>query len=310
MKDTTEIAQRIAALPSRAEKTRAVAAWLFFEAGEYPSVQRVREITGQGSTTDIARDLRMFWDDVRSRMKVRLTSPDLPQDIVDHVGTFLTSVWDLAQKKADEGLSEARAEMTRREAEIRQQLLQEQANSASSQAHAKILQDRLDQAQIQSEQDAAEKSALRERIDAMDRARSEQEAATAALLAEKDATIAGLHNTLNEREETYRRQLDASRGEVNFAKMQIENARGEARHWKSEFERERSDATLRIAQLEQRLNAAREQAGQAQIRAQDAQDEAANLRADITRLREQLRSLRHLRKAQKGRRNSHEQNPL
>jgi cell division septum initiation protein DivIVA len=296
--DETELKRRIAALPSRAEKTRAVAAWLFFEVGEYPSAQRVREITGLGSASDIARDLRVFWDDVRARLKVRLTSPGLPQEVIDHVEAFLASVWTLAQEKADEHLNEARAGMEKTQAETRQHMLQAQAEAASARAHAQFLQERVDHLQEQAEKDAAEQSALQERIEALKRAQSEQEAATADLIAEKDAIHDALRATLKEREDTYRKQLDTTQGEVNFAKMQIENARAEARHWKSEFERERADATLRIAPLEQRLNAAREQVGQDQIRAQDAQNEAAFLRGEVARLREQLRGLRSFRKAQ------------
>ncbi|MDD5000642.1 MAG: DNA-binding protein [Thiomonas arsenitoxydans] len=293
---TDAIKERIAALPSRSEKARAVAAWLFFEQGEYPSAARVREIIGIGSMTDLSRDLRAFWDEVRSRMKTRITSPDLPQEIVDSVGEFISAVWSLAQDQARTQLDDERRKTEDQMAALRQDVLQLQAQAQSAKDHAQVLQDRVDRLQAAAEEDAARSATLQERVDALLRERAEADQQHAIALAEKDQTVESLHQRMREREATAQQQIEAAAGELRFAKMQIENARGEGRHWKSEFDRERSESTLRISVLEQRMNATREEAGGWRIKAQDAQDKSAALQEQIARLQEQLRALRVVRK--------------
>lgn len=91
---------RIDSLPGRAEKSRAAAEWLFLEAGEYPSAKRVREITRLGSTGDIARDLKGFWDDIRLRLKMRVGSSDLPEGVLTSATAFIDNLWRIAVEQA------------------------------------------------------------------------------------------------------------------------------------------------------------------------------------------------------------------
>lgn len=282
--------ERLGALPSRSEKSRAAAAWLFFEKGEHPSVQRVRELTGIGSASDIARDLREFWQDVRSRLKSRIASPDLPQSVVDHVGDFVAEIWDLALDRAHATLAAERAALQSELTQARSAVLQAQADAQAQKDLVGHLQTRVDTAMAQQESEAAVHGALTAELEAVKAALADATDRHAAELLQREATTTALRADMREQAQAQQRQAEVFEGELRFAKLQIENARGEGRHWKAEFERERAESTMRLSTLEQRLAGEREQSGRLLLRAEEAERAAEQLRG-------QLAALRPLRKA-------------
>lgn len=88
--DTLRAALVLAA--GREEKSLLAAQWLF-DRGNVPSVNAVRELTGTGSNTDIARDLKKFWAAVRKKAAV----PPLPPS----VATLAEQLWQQAVTEAD-----------------------------------------------------------------------------------------------------------------------------------------------------------------------------------------------------------------
>jgi hypothetical protein len=284
------IRERLDALPSRQDKSRAAAAWLFFEAGEHPSVQRVRELTGLGSTSDIARDLRQFWQDIRSRVKSRIDAPDLPDAVVEKVSGFISDVWSLSLEKAAETFEQERRSIQSDLAKARTDILQSQADAQAHRDLSDHLQARLDAIQSQQEADAQRMGSLQAELQAEKDAAQQLREQHAQELAQRDAAMQSLRADMDKMLESQRQQIEAAAGEVRFAKLQIENARAEGRHWKSEFERERSESTVRLSILEQRLAAEREAAGAAALRAQEAESR-------VEQMRGQLAALRPLRKA-------------
>ena len=68
------IDEAIARLPgtaTRKDKTKLVARLLFLEHGIYPSAKVILDYTHHGSLTDISRDLRIFWSELRERKSKR-----------------------------------------------------------------------------------------------------------------------------------------------------------------------------------------------------------------------------------------------
>lgn len=285
-----DLRARLDQLSTRVEKSRAAATWLFFEAGEHPSVQRVRELTGLGSTSDIARDLRQFWEEVRKRLHGRIHSPDLPDAVVEQVSAFVDEVWRLALDRAHGALDEERQRIQSDLSQAHAQLLQAQSDTQAQRDMVSHLQDRLKAAQAQQESDANAIGALRAEKEALERAAKTAQEQHQSDLVQRDEVIAALRDEQARAAQVQQQQMETSAGEIRFAKLQIENARGEARHWKSEFERERNDSTVRLSILEQRLSSERESSGAAQMRAEQAEKEVAQLRG-------QLAALRALRKA-------------
>ena len=280
-----DLLARLAQMSSRVEKSRAAATWLFFEAGEHPSVQRVRELTGLGSTSDIARDLRQFWEEVRKRLHGRIHSPDLPDAVVEYVNAFVDEVWVLALDRAQGSLDKERQRIQSDLAQAHAQILQAQADAQAQRDMVSHLQDRLKTAQSQQESDANAIGALRAEKEALERAAQTALEQHQSDLVQRDELITALRAEQERMVQAQKQQMEVSAGEIRFAKLQIENARGEARHWKAEFERERNDSTVRLSILEQRLSAERESSGSSQMRAEQSEKEVAQLRGQLAALR-------------------------
>ena len=94
-----EIQAASAALPSRTDKVRAAASILFFTHGIYPSANKVYEGIRHGSLADISADLRDFWENIRTKSKVRINAA-LPAVLLDKFSESLSDAWDIACAQA------------------------------------------------------------------------------------------------------------------------------------------------------------------------------------------------------------------
>lgn len=285
-----EIAKRIAPLTSRADKTRAVAAYLFLEMGEHPSAAKVREHTGQGSLSDINRDLQEFWRVLRAKLATRLTSPDLPQPVVDLLGQFASEVWALSLDQANRALDSDRQQAQQSVSEARQQAMQAEAHAHAAQARVTAVEAELAARDEQARQAAAEQAALAERCEALDAALADARASLDAEVRERAADAEAAKRGMETERDARGRDRDVFDGEIKFAKNQIESARGEARHWKSEFDRVRSEHTVELATLRAAVTRLREDLGAKTLAERDLAERVGELQG-------QLRALRPLRKS-------------
>lgn len=282
--------QRLTDMPDRRSKARAAAAWLFFEQGEHPSVARVREIIGTGSMNDLSRDLREFWADLRGRMQTKLQAPDLPQEIVESMGSALSSIWNSALRKADETLAEERAHAQAEVAAAHQEAAQARALMEQSnellQAEKRAAEEAArEQARLQ-----AEAAALAERLAAAEQQAAEMERIHAQRMQEKADEIARMQAALEAERAAAARRLETLDGELRFAKMQIAHAREAGDVFKRELERLRSERSIEEATMQRTLNGLREELGASRLRAEA-------LASQVSELQGQLRALRPLRKA-------------
>ncbi len=285
-----EIAKRIAALCNRADKTRAVAAYLFLEMGEHPSAARVREYTGQGSLTDINRDLQEFWRMLRAKLSARLTSPDLPQPVVDLLGQFASEVWSLSLDQANRALDADREAAQQAIAEARQHAMQAEAHAQAAQQRVAAVEAELARRDEQAQQAAAEAAALTERCAGLEAALGESRARLDAEAQARAADADAAAREVQAERDARARDRDVFDGEIRFAKNQIETARSEGRHWKSEFERLRSEQTVEAATLRATVSRLREELGARTLAERDLAERVGELQG-------QLRALRPLRKS-------------
>lgn len=285
-----EVAKRIGTLSNRADKTRAVAAYIFLEMGEHPSAARVREYTGQGSLTDINRDLQEFWRSLRAKLSTRLTSPDLPQPVVDLLGQFASEVWSLSLDQAHHALDDDREQAQQAVAEAHQETMRAQAQAQAAQGRVTAVEAELVRRDTQAQQAAAEAAALTERCAglevALDEARARLDAEVQARAADADAA----QRESQAERDARARDRDVFDGEIRFAKNQIDVARGEARHWKGEFERLRAEQTVETATLRATVSRLREDLGARTLAERDLAERVGELQG-------QLRALRPLRKS-------------
>jgi fused signal recognition particle receptor len=285
-----EIAKRIAPLTSRPDKTRAVAAYLFLEMGEHPSAARVREYTGQGSLTDINRDLQEFWRTLRTKLAARLTSPDLPQAVIDLLGQFSSEVWALSLTEANRALDADREQAQQAVAEARQETMRAQAQAQAAQHRVAVVEAELVRRDTQAQQAAAEAAALTERCAGLETALNESRVRLDAEVQARAADADAAQRESQAERDARARDRDVFDGEIKFAKNQIESARGEARHWKSEFERLRSEQTVEAATLRATVSRLREELGTRTLAERDLAERVGELQG-------QLRALRPLRKS-------------
>ncbi len=99
----TSIVSALKQLPvgaHRRDRTRLVANLLFMEHGIYPSARAVLDYTHQGSLTDISKDLRDFWGELRDKLRVNVNAPFLPKPLVDEFAAALMKIWELAISQA------------------------------------------------------------------------------------------------------------------------------------------------------------------------------------------------------------------
>lgn len=115
--------------------TAEVCQLLFHRHGEVPNANRIYSLTRRGSLTTIAEEVAAFWEDIRSKSRIRLTVPELLPELGERLGDFLSaliaSIEDrvAASFEADrQALDLARQDLVGRETEWteqRQRILEE-----------------------------------------------------------------------------------------------------------------------------------------------------------------------------------------
>ena len=243
---------------TRQEKTKLAAKILFLDFGIYPSAKVVREFTGQGSLTDISRDLQHFWDELRKHMRMKLEVPEAPVALRAAFGEALGKLWALSCEHADK-----RLEILRRECQEQvdaAQIALEAACSSRTEAWAQVdthkaqlavMQERLDAAEKRAEAQAAEIGGLEAQVEGWKR---QAEADAAARKQSEEKFMAELEN------ERIERRTDAKRfeGEINFAKRQIEAARQVEKDVREQLQAEKTSKDIELATYRQRMNKAEE----------------------------------------------------
>ena len=243
---------------TRQEKTKLAARILFLDFGIYPSAKVVREFTGQGSLTDISRDLQHFWDELRKHMRMKLEVPEAPVALRAAFGEALGKLWALSCEHADK-----RMEIFRRECQEQvdaAQMALEAACSSRTEAWAQVdthksqlvaMQERLDAAEKRAEAQAAEIGGLEAQVEGWKR---QAEADAAARKQSEEKFMAELEN------ERIERRTDAKRfeGEINFAKRQIEAARQVEKDVREQLQAEKTNKDIELATYRQRMNKAEE----------------------------------------------------
>ena len=255
------IESALAKLPegaTRSQKSLLVARTLLLDHGVYPSAKVLHDFTQHGSLTDISRDLRAFWTELRDKSRVQLNAPFLPEELVSQMGEALGKIWGLANDQAQRDLEEKRAEC------------ESQVSLANGLAEASRIEKEKALALVRAH--AEEAQAERER----------REVAEMRVLSQQ-AEIEGLSNSLvswqnqankesearRESEIRFSRDLEAERmdrsreaerfaGEINFAKRQIEAARSELKEIRERSAAERTGRELEVASYRQRMNKAEE----------------------------------------------------
>ncbi|SAL75098.1 DNA-binding protein [Caballeronia peredens] len=118
---------------------------LFLDLGIRPSVTTVRELTQTGSASDIPKDIETFWTNLRSTLRVRVDTGDIPETLRERAGELLASLYDEARQYARAVLDEEKTHLDAvvqaahaqvREAEIRRAAIDEAHQRAEARVEA------------------------------------------------------------------------------------------------------------------------------------------------------------------------------
>ena len=283
-----ELLSRLPPDAPRKLKSRLATAFLFFEHGIYPSAKVVREYIQQGSLTDINKDLREFWQELREKSRVQIDAPSLPPDLLAGFGDGLSKLWELALGKAQVELEAFRQEAAESVAQSQlevQAAVREQRRAEEDLAELDLElrqeRERREQAEIRVEAQGAEMDALKSSL-----AKWQQQAAD-----ESAARLAAEERFSRELEvERAERRLEAERfnGESRFAKIQIDKARTEARELREQMNALSSSKEVELTTYRQRLNKAEEARGAAIL-------ELAELKGRLRAMEQQLVTLQESR---------------
>ncbi|SAL88616.1 ATPase [Caballeronia choica] len=105
-----EIAQLRAQFPRTADLYREVCVLLFFRYGITPTANKLYQLVKKGSMSAPADALAAFWTILREKSRVRIESPDLPDEIKGALGELAIAIWDRAQTSAQEALTGFRSD--------------------------------------------------------------------------------------------------------------------------------------------------------------------------------------------------------
>ena len=195
--------------PNTRELYREVCALLFFRHGITPTASRLYQLVKRGSMSTPTDVLRQFWVDLRENARVRLDRSDLPTELRELGGEWLSRVWSLAQQSAQAELAPMRDQHG-------EQVRQAGAEVQAVRAELERLRERLRQAQADLEAAGA------------------READAARELATNQGRIASMTEMLRETAQEMQRvrqelawvARDAARatGEANALRVQMELA--------------------------------------------------------------------------------------
>ena len=260
-----ELLAKFTADAPRKLKTRLAASFLFFEHGIYPSAGVVRDYIQQGSLTDISRDLREFWQEMRDRSRVQINVPCLPPDLVEGFGEGLAKVWELALSKAQAELESLRQESMMQVVDAQQQTQDALREQRRAEENAVALEVAMQEERVRREQAELRAEALSVELGALQsslrRLQDQVETETAARAAAEERFSRDLAA------ERSARQHEAERfsGESRFAKIQIDQARTEARELREQLRAMTANKDVELSTYRQRLSKSEEAHGAARL---------------------------------------------
>lgn len=103
-KITVEIERLRGEFTETQELYREVCVLLFFRHGITPTANKLYQLVHKGSMSAPAEALRVFWDDLREKSRVRIEHPDLPDALKTAAGEMVATLWTQAQGAASQNL--------------------------------------------------------------------------------------------------------------------------------------------------------------------------------------------------------------
>jgi predicted nucleic acid-binding Zn-ribbon protein len=217
---------------------REVCAVLFFRYGITPTANKLYQLVRKGSMSAPAEALRVFWEDLREKSRVRIEHPDLPEALKTAAGELVATLWAEAQSAAHQNLADLREQVS---GSIR---LAQAAQQAAEKEKLSI-QDQLEQLRHQF-QTAQERSLQLERDLSSEKAGKESLTSQLILAGQQHKS---LESALNEARREFASELEKQRQALDRSE---ERLLGSEKRALLEIDRERQ-AAIRLQQEMQQL---------------------------------------------------------
>jgi chromosome segregation ATPase len=138
MSTETEILAEVEALKARFSDTkslyREVCALLFFRYGITPTTNKLYQHVRKGTMSTPAEALGKFWDELRTKARVEIDHPDLPEELKTTAAEAIAGIWRQASASARGELEalriEARAELEQARRELKEAVAAVEAEQA------------------------------------------------------------------------------------------------------------------------------------------------------------------------------------
>jgi len=226
-----EIERLRLAFPGTQDLYREACVLLFFRFGITPTANKLYQFVRKGSMSAPSEALAKFWENLRQKSRVRIESPDLPEDLRAAAGELTAALWTKAQACAQAGFENFRAQ-------AQAELGAVQSALAAEQAQALDLRKRLDEAAQAADRSGQRFRDLYSQLEAERTARSALEQSLTQARNEADETRQALEDT--------KRAFSAERDQIRAtAELEKERLRESEQRALAEIERERS-ATARM----------------------------------------------------------------
>lgn len=202
---------------------------LFLDLGIRPSVTTVRELTQTGSASDIPKDIETFWTNLRSTLRVRVDTGDIPESLRERAGELLATLYEEARQHARTVLDEEKkhldaavqaAQAQVRDADIRRETIEDAYRRAEARVEAGASQIAALEAELKAlrSQGSDAQSGLREVIARWEK---ENEALTSRLQQEQTAT-SGLRDRVDELQSELRQNAEHYAQQIKDAVKEAE----------------------------------------------------------------------------------------
>jgi hypothetical protein len=293
----TSIVSALKQLPvgaHRRDRTRLVANLLFMEHGIYPSARAVLDYTHQGSLTDISKDLRDFWGELRDKLRVNVNAPFLPKPLVDEFAAALMKIWELA-------ISQARTEFDGLRQDAASTIASAHADASEARRQTHEARDSLHGAEVELHKEremrqAAEKCADAQtaEIKGLQTALEQwQRQAEAQARARKESEARFSQDLAAERAER-QRETERFSGEFKFAKLQIETARAAERDVRDQLKMLGASKEVALAGYRQRLSISQEGLSAAKLELAEMHGKSTAMEAQLRAAQERIVALEEM----------------
>lgn len=265
-----EIDQLKIQFPQTRDLYREACVLLFFRHGMTPTANKLYQLVRRGSMSAPSEALNKFWLELREKSRVRIESPDIPEELKESAGAYISSLWRQAQEAAGASLSVHMADAN-------DKVIQSLKEAETAQKHMADVELELEATKAQLE-NAEKQISEHEKIHAVDiNTLATQEKALKTLLNERD----NLARSLEDTRKTFSQDLDKLNASLGRAEAQYRSLEKKSL---LEIEKERQNV-IKLEKVQSKL-------GETYRSDQERyQKDIALLQNTISDLREKLGSL-------------------